>query len=60
VYLELLDTAKKAVGGDGPSVFDIESLFTKFGDINIAKDTELSCFVEFQDVDIDVVKSLMI
>ena len=36
VYLELLESAKKAVGADGPSVYDIETLFTKFGDINVS------------------------
>lgn len=43
----------------GPSVFEIEQYFTKFGDINIVKDTELSCFIEFQDVDEEIIKELM-
>jgi len=39
----------------GPSVFQISELFTKFGDINIVKKTQFSCYVELQDVDWDVV-----
>lgn len=30
-------------------------MFNKYGDINIVKDTQHSCYVEFQDIDTDLV-----
>lgn len=30
-------------------------MFNKYGDINIIKDTQHSCYIEFQDIDTDIV-----
>jgi len=30
-------------------------MFNQFGDINIVKDTQNSCYIEFQDIDTDIV-----
>lgn len=38
------------------STVKVAELFSKFGDINVVKATENSCFVEFQDLDTDIIK----
>ena len=58
IHVRLLKTNKKDQFGkqdqNGPSVFDIQELFTQFGDINIVKDTAHSCYIEFHDIDWDI------
>jgi hypothetical protein len=46
-------TEKDEFGRKKPSasIFEISQLFTKFGDINVIKVNELSCYIEFQDFD---------
>ena len=37
--------------GQAASVYDVAELFQQFGDINVVKATETSCFIDLQDVD---------
>lgn len=61
VFLRLTRREGEAFGqrAHGPTVYEISELFTKFGDINIVKNTPFSCYLELQDVDKDVVEDTL-
>lgn len=47
IYLKL----RVDENGRAASVYDLAELFQQFGDINVVKATETSCFIDLQDVD---------